>query len=118
MPWDSADVGHWDKAFAALKSVWASQYNQRAYLSLRKAGLPHAQLCMAVLVQRVVPADYAFVIHTVNPSSGNTNEIYIEMVKGLGETLVGNYAGRALSAIVQKDNLASPEVRSVVRILE
>lgn len=99
-------------AFAALRSVWASQYNERAYLSLRKAGLPHEQLCMAVLVQRVVPADYAFVIHTENPSTGNPDEIYIELVRGLGETLVGNYAGRALSAVVQKSNLTQPEVLS------
>jgi hypothetical protein len=33
-------------------------------------------------------------------------------VRGLGETLVGNYAGRALSAVVQKSNLAAPEVLS------
>jgi hypothetical protein len=92
--------------------VWASQYNERAFLSLRKAGLPHAQLCMAVLVQRVVPADYAFVIHTDNPSTGNKDEIYIEMVRGLGETLVGNYPGRALSCVVPKSNLAAPVIGS------
>jgi alpha-glucan,water dikinase len=51
---------------------------------------------MAVLIQKVVEADYAFVIHTVNPFS-RANEIYAEVVLGLGETLVGNYPGRALS---------------------
>jgi alpha-glucan,water dikinase len=82
VPWPTApDAAHWAAAFAALRSVWASQFNERAFLSLRKAGLPHAQLCMAVLVQRVVPADYAFVIHTENPSTGNKDEIYIEMVR-------------------------------------
>lgn len=111
VPWGTGD-DHWDLAFAALKEVWASQYNERAYLSLRKAGLPHTQLCMAVLVQRVVPADYAFVIHTVNPSSGDVNEIYIEMVQGLGETLVGNFAGRALAAVVPKNDLDAPLVKS------
>jgi alpha-glucan,water dikinase len=83
VPWPATDdAAHWAMAFAALRSVWASQYNERAYLSLRKAGLPHEQLCMAVLVQRVVPADYAFVIHTENPSTGNPDEIYIELVRG------------------------------------
>lgn len=37
---------------------------------MRKVGLNFMDLRMAVLVQRVVPADYAFVIHTVNPSTG------------------------------------------------
>jgi alpha-glucan,water dikinase len=62
-------------------------------------GVPNDSLFMAVLIQQVVPADYAFVIHTVNPSSGNQNELFAEVVLGLGETLVGNYPGRALSFI-------------------
>jgi len=55
-----------------------------------------------VLVQEVVRADYAFVIHTVNPSNGNPNELFAEVVLGLGETLVGNYPGRALSFVFDK----------------
>ena len=57
---------------------------------------------MAVLIQSVVQADYAFVIHTVNPSTGNPNELFAEVVLGLGETLVGNYPGRALSFVCDK----------------
>jgi alpha-glucan,water dikinase len=57
---------------------------------------------MAVLIQQVVPADYAFVIHTVNPSNGNKDELFAELVLGLGETLVGNYPGRALSFVWDK----------------
>jgi alpha-glucan,water dikinase len=52
---------------------------------------------MAVLIQPVIAADYAFVLHTVNPSNGNTGELYGEVVLGLGETLVGNFPGRSLS---------------------
>ena len=65
-------------------------------------GMPHEDLFMAVLVQPVVEAEYAFVIHTVNPSSGNANELFAEVVLGLGETLVGNYPGRALSVVWDK----------------
>ena len=52
--------------------MWASKYNERALLSMRKVGLDFRDLRMAVLVQRVVPAAYAFVIHTHNPSTGAT----------------------------------------------
>jgi alpha-glucan,water dikinase len=62
---------------------------------------------MAVLVQRVVPAEYAFVLHTTNPATGDAGELYGELVCGLGETLVGNYPGRALSFAARKDALAA-----------
>lgn len=90
--------------------VWASKWNERAYLSTRKVKLDHAYLSMSVLVQEVVSADYAFVIHTTNPSSGECSEIYAEVVKGLGETLVGAFPGRAMSFVCKKDNLNSPKV--------
>jgi len=34
---------------------------------------------MAVLVQEIIQADYAFVIHTTNPSTGDETEIYAEV---------------------------------------
>jgi alpha-glucan,water dikinase len=63
---------------------------------------------MAVLVQEVVEADYSYVIHTVNPLTGDKDEIYGEVVLGLGETLVSNYPGRALSFTSKKEE---PELR-------
>ena len=80
---------------------------------MRKVGLDFADLRMAVLVQRVVPAAYAFVIHTENPSTGAADEIYAEVVKGLGESIVsGMVPGTALSFIVNKKSLDKPEVPS------
>jgi len=93
---------NWDKTWNCIKRVWASKWNDRAFLSRRRMGMPHEALFMAVLIQSVVQADYAFVIHTVNPSTGNPNELFAEVVLGLGETLVGNYPGRALSFVCDK----------------
>lgn len=76
----------WALALEALRGVWASKYNDRAYYSLRKAGLDFDSVRMAVLVQRVVPAQYAFVIHTRNPSNNDEREVFCELVKGLGES--------------------------------
>ncbi|TVU30245.1 hypothetical protein EJB05_21855 [Eragrostis curvula] len=111
MPWPG-DEGEqrWEQAWMAIKKVWASKWNERAYFSTRKVKLDHDYLSMAVLVQEIVSADYAFVIHTTNPSSGDPLEIYAEVVKGLGETLVGAYPGRALSFVCKKDDLNSPKV--------
>eukprot|EP00793_Prasinoderma_coloniale_P005007 PRCOL_00000768-RA len=92
----------WEAAFAAAARVWASKWNERAYVSCRKAGIDHNNLSMAVLIQEVVQPQYAFVLHTSNPVTGDSDEIYGELVFGLGETLVGNYPGRALSFTARK----------------
>lgn len=46
----------WQQALEALKEVWASKYNDRAFFSCKKVGLNFDDVRMAVLVQRVVPA--------------------------------------------------------------
>lgn len=97
-PWP----GDWSKAWQRIKEVWASKWNDRAVLSRRKMDFPDDRLYMAVLIQEVAPADYAFVIHTVNPANGNPGQLFAEVVPGLGETLVGNYPGRALGFTVDK----------------
>ncbi|KAF6001727.1 hypothetical protein F1559_002385 [Cyanidiococcus yangmingshanensis] len=95
------------RAWECILDVWASKFNDRAFLALRKAGAVGkaslSALYMAVLVQEVVDADYAFVLHTKNPFNSDASEIYGELVHGLGEVLVGNYPGRALGFTYSKD---------------
>lgn len=101
----------WEEALMAMKGVWASKYNDRAYFSMRKIGLSLDNLRMAVLVQRIVSPQYAFVIHTKNPSTGNNNEIYCELVKGLGESLVsGMVPGSSMAFVAKKSDLSNPQV--------
>ncbi|CDY61008.1 BnaA01g35130D [Brassica napus] len=106
------DESSWNRSWMAIKKVWASKWNERAYVSCKKTRVDHDAVCMAVLVQEVICGDYAFVIHTNNPVTGDPSEIYTEIVKGLGETLVGGYPGRAMSFITKKTNLKSPTVIS------
>ncbi|KAL2621231.1 hypothetical protein R1flu_001436 [Riccia fluitans] len=111
MPWPGNESEErWEQAWTAIKKVWGSKWNERAYFSTRKVKIDHNDLCMAVLVQEIIQADYAFVIHTTNPSTGDSTEIYAEVVKGLGETLVGAYSGRALSFVAKKSNVDSPQI--------
>ena len=101
----------WEQVWLGIERVWASKWNERAYLSRRAYGMKHDDLLMAVLIQQVVEAEYAYVIHTINPATGNANELYAEVVLGMGETLVGNYPGRALGFVFRKAD-ASLEVVS------
>jgi len=101
----------WDAALNALRAVWASKYNERAFVSTRKVGIHFDDVRMAVLLQQVVPARYAFVIHTTNPTTGDANEIYCELVRGLGEAIVsGTVPGAAMTFVAKKDALDAPTV--------
>ncbi|GMH39379.1 hypothetical protein BSKO_07277 [Bryopsis sp. KO-2023] len=101
----------WDLAMEAMKGVWASKFNDRAFFSMRKVGLKISDLRMAVLVQRIVSPEYAYVIHTKNPSTGNAKEIYCELVKGLGESLVsGMVPGSSMAFTAKKSDLDDPQV--------
>ncbi len=92
----------WQDAFLRIKQVWASKWNERAVLSRRAYGVADRELRMAVLIQRIVEADYAFVIHTIHPVTGDPAQVLAEVVPGLGETLVGNHPGRAWAFAVDK----------------
>jgi alpha-glucan,water dikinase len=85
-----------------VTQVWASKWNERAYWSRRVHGIPDEGLVMAVLIQEAIAAEYAFVIHTANPVTGDGDELYAELVPGLGETLVGNHPGRALGFCLRR----------------
>jgi alpha-glucan, water dikinase len=93
---------NWEDTLMCIKKVWASKWNERAYLSRKARSIRHDDLFMAVLIQKVVEADYSYVIHTANPFTGNRDELYAEAVAGLGEALVGNYPGKALSFVHSK----------------
>jgi alpha-glucan,water dikinase len=111
IPVPAMESQDWADALRALSSVWVSKYNDRAYVSTRKVGINFDDVRMAVLVQRVIPARYAFVIHTENPTTGDMDEIYCEMVRGLGEAIVsGTVPGTALAFTARKDALNDPHV--------
>ena len=85
------------QAWETIKRVWASKYNERAFLATKKLGVTSNQIFMAVLVQRVIPSEYAYVIHTTNPTNDNDGEVYSEACLGLGEALVSDMPGQAMA---------------------
>ncbi len=85
-----------------LKKVWASKWTERAVRNRFKANISHEFVYLAVLVQQLIPADYAFVVHTHNPLNQNQNEVYIEAVQGLGESLVSGSEGQGYRFIYDR----------------
>jgi phosphohistidine swiveling domain-containing protein len=71
---------------AAVRRCWTSASTARvaSYERGRSAGPPR----MAVLIQRLVPADAAGVAFTANPVNGARDETLVSAVRGLGDRLV------------------------------
>lgn len=94
--WESCS-GSWGPTWSAICQVWASKWSARSWLSRQARGVRDSSLYMAALVQQVIPAQYAFVAHTADPLTGDRGVTMGEVVVGMGESLVGNQPGRALS---------------------
>tara|TARA_B110000503_G_scaffold30499_1_gene49345 strand:+ start:1452 stop:4028 length:2577 start_codon:yes stop_codon:yes gene_type:complete len=68
---------------------WASLFTDRAIGYRARQQAPVEDLAMGVVVQRMVPAESAGVMMTLDPVSGDRSCIYIESAFGLGESVVG-----------------------------
>jgi pyruvate,water dikinase len=71
-----------------VKECWASVWSGRATFARHTKGIEHFKAVIAPTVQLMVNSQVAGVLFTVNPISGEKNEIVIESNWGLGETVV------------------------------
>jgi rifampicin phosphotransferase len=71
-----------------VRRCWASAYSERSLRYRHQHRLDIAATEMAVILQRLVPAEKSGVVFTVNPANGNPDEMVLSAVYGLGEGLV------------------------------
>jgi len=67
---------------------WSSLFTPRAIYYRTQKGFKHEQVLISVGVQKMVNAKTAGVIFTINPVTGEQNQIVIEANWGLGESVV------------------------------
>ncbi len=72
----------------AVKKCWASLWTGRAISYRMRQKIDPATVSLAVVVQRLVPADAAGVLFTANPVNGQRDQILINATWGLGEAIV------------------------------
>ena len=79
-----------DDVIGAVKSVYASLFNDRAIAYRTHQGFPHEQVALSVGVQRMVRADTGSsgVIFTLDTESGFEDVVFITSSFGLGEMVV------------------------------
>jgi len=82
---------------AAVQRCWASLWSQRAIGYRQQHGVDQQTVRLAVVVQRLIPAEAAGILFTADPVSGQRDRVLISASWGLGEAVVGG--------LVTPDNL-------------
>jgi pyruvate, water dikinase len=77
-----------DDLIDKVVKCWSSLFTPRAIFYRNEKGFPHEKVFISVGVQKMVNSGCAGVMFTINPVSGNRDEIVIEGNYGLGETVV------------------------------
>lgn len=72
----------------SIQKCWESIKSERVLSYIQKQNLSKDQLKVAVIIQKMIDAKAAGVIFTANPVTSDRDEIMIESVLGLGESLV------------------------------
>jgi phosphohistidine swiveling domain-containing protein len=73
----------------AVKACWASLWTARAMAYRARRGIHPATVTLAVVVQRMVPAEAAGMLFTADPVGGRRDRSVINAAWGLGEAVVG-----------------------------
>ena len=76
-----------EEVLRRVRDCWGSFFSERALFYRAKKGSLE-DLDMAVVVQRMVAADVAGVLFTIDPTRGRKDRMVVEAVFGLGEAVV------------------------------
>lgn len=93
-----------DNVLTSVKKCLSSVFSSRAISYRHEKNFDHFLVLASITVQKMLDPESAGVMFTLNPVSGNKNEIYIESSWGVGETIVQGKVDPD-SFIVTKPNL-------------
>lgn len=82
------NLGSIDELLEAICDCWESMKSERLQAYLKEQGIDPGSVAMAVVVQKLVPAESAGVLFTADPRTGSREEMLIEAAWGLGEGVV------------------------------
>ena len=72
-----------------LEALGALLWTARTIAYRHENAIAHEAVAMAVVVQTMVPAEVSGILFTVNPVSGDRDEMIVNSGFGLGEAIVG-----------------------------
>lgn len=98
---------NWQQVKEAVINCWASLWTPRAMHYRLQKKLAHEDVGMAVIIQKMVPAQVSGVMFTANPITHSRREMYIEVVPGLAEELVQGQASGEIYTFDKEQNFVS-----------
>lgn len=99
-----------EELLAALRRCWASLWSPRALRYRAARGIDHLGVNIAVVVQRMVPAEFAGVLFTVDPVAQRADRMLLEVAPGLGEAVVSGHTSGDVYRM-RRPPFAGPEPR-------
>ena len=96
-----------DDLIDKVRKCWSSLFTPRAIFYRTEKGFPHEKVFISVGVQKMVNSGCAGVMFTINPVTGNRDEIVIEGNYGLGETVV--------SGVVNPDDFVIDKATTTIK---
>ena len=99
-----------EQLIKSVRACWASLFTARAIYYRTKNNFDHAKVLIAVIIQKMVNADKAGVMFSVNPATSNRSEITIEAAFGLGESVVSGSVNPDLY-IVDKSSMKVKSIK-------
>ncbi len=96
-----------DDLIDKVRKCWSSLFTPRAIFYRNEKGFPHEKVFISVGVQKMVNSGCAGVMFTINPVTGNHDEIVIEGNYGLGETVV--------SGVVNPDDFVIDKITNTIK---
>lgn len=92
-----------------IKKCWASLFTPRAIFYRSEKKLNKTKVSVAVVIQKMIQSEVSGVCFTVHPVTQDRNQMIIEAVFGLGESLVQGLATPD-SYVIEKDSLKLVDV--------
>lgn len=96
-----------DGVIEAIKQCWASVWSDEAVAYRESNGISHAEVSMAVVVQKMVNASCSGVAFSINPVTSDSGEVMINSNWGLGETVVSGMVTPDTFLVSRTDNSIS-----------
>jgi phosphohistidine swiveling domain-containing protein len=108
-----------DHVLEATVKCWSSLWTARAIGYRARQGVDSSGVALAVVIQRLVNAEVAGILFTVNPVDGNREHVMISASWGLGDAVVGGrvtpdeYVVEKRSGLLINREVANKEVMTV-----
>ncbi|MDD2980760.1 MAG: PEP/pyruvate-binding domain-containing protein [Hespellia sp.] len=77
-----------EEVLKQVQNCYASLWGNRAVIYRKNQGYDQSSVALAVVIQRMIESEVAGVLFTVNPVTGDENQMQINASYGLGESVV------------------------------